>query len=160
MPKAKHETKFRAGDTVRWRRYGITFEVRSAELFKDRVDDEVVWPKDGSQTIHATELELVSRPALPDPHDIEFPEAAKFRAALPDSSVITEFLMWLDEKEIVLAKRAESGWLHTLQTPREEMLMEHFGIDWNKLEDERRAMIRQCQARYAKDELEKARGGA
>lgn len=75
-------------------------------------------------------------------------ELDKMHAITRQSQPIGEFLDWLSYKGIVLAKYKE-GWNFPwpVHTSIEELLAEHFEIDLNKVEQERRALLDYFRAR-------------
>lgn len=83
----------------------------------------------------------------------DYPEHEKLSAISDKSQAIYDFLMWCaEEKGAELATWAEEGLdrMWPLNTAKRELLAEYFGIDLNKLEDEKRAML---------DEMRRANAG-
>lgn len=68
-------------------------------------------------------------------------ELEKFRAAKAEAATLTRFVDWLREEEIVLAERDDEGELWLVRHSTEQLFAKFFGIDLNKLEDERRALL-------------------
>ena len=73
------------------------------------------------------------------------PETDKLVAVSKDSQKIGVFLDWLQENEIVLARYCERDDLHPLRQTIESLLAEYFEIDLNKVEKEKRAIIKHLQ---------------
>ncbi|HUV10815.1 MAG TPA: hypothetical protein VMX12_07525 [Acidimicrobiia bacterium] len=68
----------------------------------------------------------------------DYPEHAKLRAVADKSQAIGEFLdEWLPTQGIILAHVDRDGRVPSIQ----ELLAEFFGIDRDKLEAEKRAML-------------------
>jgi hypothetical protein len=66
------------------------------------------------------------------------------------SQPIGEFLAWLNDQGIVLAKyEGEAVWPRPIYTSIEDLLAEHFEIDLKKVEQERRALQDYFRARNA-----------
>ena len=94
---------------------------------------------------------------------VEYPECEKMKAAQPKSQVIGEFLEWLSERGIVLAKLHEhtDGCLdedgrhnecgcseemfYPIHKPTEKVLAEYYNIDLAKVEIEKREMLRKMR---------------
>ena len=71
----------------------------------------------------------------------KYPESDKVAAVSKESQACGEFLDWLkQEKKLELCEREGGEWLPTF-CPTQRLLEEFFGIDPNKLEAERRAML-------------------
>ena len=83
----------------------------------------------------------------------DYPEHEKLKKVSDQSQVCGEFLDWLQGK-YVLAKYVETGtWagepVHDLRhanVPVQDLLAEFFGIDQDKIEAEKRAMIEACRS--------------
>jgi hypothetical protein len=71
--------------------------------------------------------------------DPDWAECERMSAVRDKSQACGEFLDWLrEDKEVVLATRNEHGALHQWMFPgHERLLAEFFGIDMNKVEEER-----------------------
>lgn len=84
---------------------------------------------------------------FPNHNMSEYPECEKLKAASPKSQAIGEFLDWLEaEKGVQLARYPEdSERLVPFSFSTERLLAEFFGIDLDKVEDERRAMLSSLQ---------------
>lgn len=88
----------------------------------------------------------------------EYPECDKLRKVKDKSQVIGEFLEWLTDRGIVLAKLHEhtDGCIengirecgcseedfYPLHRPTDQILAEYYDIDLNKVEIEKREMLR------------------
>lgn len=69
-------------------------------------------------------------------------ELEKHADAVPSMRVIGDFLDWCEEQKIELAVPTPSGrWLQPHNEGREATFQRYFGIDANKLENERRALL-------------------
>lgn len=77
----------------------------------------------------------------------DYPEHEKLAAIAPFSQAIGLFVEWLqNEKGIHLAEWGPSEWdqrheLHYARTSTVDLLAEHFDIDQDKIEEEKRAML-------------------
>lgn len=71
----------------------------------------------------------------------EFPEHAKLRVVQPLSQACGAFLDWLEEQGLSICEMDASGTRWPVQRSKERLLAEHFDIDLNKLEAEKRAML-------------------
>ena len=73
------------------------------------------------------------------------PECEKLSAIAPQSQIVGEFLEWLtQDKGYCIAEENlgdSSETLIPVYTTTEKLLAEHFGIDLNKVEKERRALL-------------------
>ena len=81
------------------------------------------------------------------------PELEKLAEVRPDNQVISSFLEWLEEKEIVLAEWSgsdceECGAEHLIDMiqTKEQLLANYFSINLDKCEEERQAMLDQIRA--------------
>lgn len=71
-----------------------------------------------------------------------YPEHEKLKEVQIESNACGNFLEWLVEQEIYLAKYNEQGVLRPLRKSINELLEEHFGIDQKKLEEEKQAILK------------------
>lgn len=76
----------------------------------------------------------------------ECPECEKLTSASEESSKIGNFLDWLSENNILLARYEKCNdfkdeMLFPVQKSFEQLLSEYFEIDLNKVEQERRALL-------------------
>lgn len=86
------------------------------------------------------------------------------------SQAIGEFLEWLRNEQVRFARHHEhdescdfgcSDWLESHEyayMPVENLLAKYFGIDLNKLEQEKRQMLADLRLAHAKKEIEKELG--
>jgi hypothetical protein len=82
-----------------------------------------------------------------------YPEHEKLKAVKDRSQAIGEFIEWLEEsKRMCICYREEGGYWPT-GTPINKLLAEHFEIDLDRLEDEKRQMLREQRALNAKHGL-------
>lgn len=80
------------------------------------------------------------------PCSLLYPEHAKLKAIADLSQSQGEFVDWLQEQGIVLAQYDDkSGMFWPDHTPIQKLLAEYHGIDWRKLEAEKRAMLEECR---------------
>lgn len=68
------------------------------------------------------------------------PECDKALAVRDRSNAISEFLEWLDARGVCLA-RYQGEHLYSVNGSRERLLAEHFGIDLDAMEREKRAIL-------------------
>jgi hypothetical protein len=90
------------------------------------------------------------------PKQPEFPEHEKLKTMADKSQACGEFLEWLQMQGYVIARYHEHGdlcargcideRLHPATPNIPALLAEHFGIDQNRLEAEKRAMLDQLRA--------------
>jgi hypothetical protein len=73
-------------------------------------------------------------------YDDRYPECSKLSAATQELTTITEFLDWCEGKAIHLGVYIDHA-LHPIPRSANAIIMEHLGIDQEKLETERRAML-------------------
>ena len=93
------------------------------------------------------EKDFPAKPTAPAEPE-KYPECRKMSSVRERSQPIGEFLEWLSEQGICLAKYSER-WEDTLEVHHEStetLLARFFEIDLNKVEEERRAMIEELQA--------------
>ena len=76
---------------------------------------------------------------------IQYPECEKMKAVEKESRIISSFLDWLSEKDIALCKLEPTGDIRKeffmISTTHERLLAEHFNIDLDRVEKERRAIL-------------------
>lgn len=76
----------------------------------------------------------------------EYPECEKMRAAMDDSAVISQFLEWMDESGLVVARwpeeHSEFAELMPVGRNKEKLLADFFGIDLDKVEAERQHILK------------------
>lgn len=73
---------------------------------------------------------------------VDYPEHEKLKKVQKESQVCGELLDWLqNEKGIVLCKYNDSDYAMPVYMPIQDILGEFFGIDQNKLEKEKVAML-------------------
>lgn len=80
----------------------------------------------------------------------KYPESSRLLAVSKESQTCGEFLDWLRSKGFVLAEydpESESGRLYPAHFSTTSLLAEFFGIDINKLEQEKRAVLEEYQQR-------------
>ena len=77
--------------------------------------------------------------------DDKYPECEKVKSVQPKSQAIGEFLDWLGEKGIHLAKWGDDDKLWPFNKNKEELLAEYFEIDLNKVEQEKRQMLEEIR---------------
>ena len=70
----------------------------------------------------------------------KYPECDKIVAVHDQSQKLGEFLDWLREQGWELCEIWDDGW-YPIHKPAEQLLAEFFGIDLNKVEAERRALL-------------------
>ncbi len=79
-------------------------------------------------------------------------ELAKMLAVQGQSQVIGEFIDWLSSKGMTICSTAgglRGSLFHPVGTPTEELLAQHFGIDLQAAEAERRAVLAELRAENA-----------
>ncbi len=70
-----------------------------------------------------------------------YPEHVKLQRIHKQSQAIYDFLGWCGEHDIVLCELNDNYRYMQTSKNHARLLSEHFGIDQNKLENEKRAMI-------------------
>jgi len=70
-----------------------------------------------------------------------YPMCAKLSAVRNDRAVIQCFLEWLEENDLAICLRLADGRRHRISRSKDQLLMEYFGIDEKKLEEERRKIL-------------------
>ena len=75
---------------------------------------------------------------------MSYPEHEKMRAVKNESQTIGEFLEWLSEQGILLAKY-DGETLFVSYYRIEELLAEYFGIDLNKINNEKDQMLQELR---------------
>jgi hypothetical protein len=81
---------------------------------------------------------------------IETPELDKQHAVIESgaSDTLTEFYDWLEEKGYCIAQFGDkSPYLFEVSTPPNQLFAEFFGIDLDKIESERRAILEELRSR-------------
>jgi hypothetical protein len=79
------------------------------------------------------------------------PELDKMKAVHEKSQAIGEFIdVFLSEKHIVLCESHPTEGYFPVTTSIERLLAEHFGIDLNKCESERRAILKHIRQENTK----------
>lgn len=85
---------------------------------------------------------------------LPLPEHAKLKAVQHLSQAVYDFLVWCDEQRITLAAPiGEAGYQWPISEGREKLLARHFGIDLQKLEREKKAILaeqRELNERHAR----------
>lgn len=78
----------------------------------------------------------------------EYPEHDKLQLIADKSQAIGEFLEWLqEEKQLVICQSADEHYYpHFVR--KEELLADFFEIDLKKLDDEKRAMLKEYRKTY------------
>ena len=80
------------------------------------------------------------------PKNPKYPECDKMIAVSKESHAIGNFLEWLNEQKIVLAEygteRGYRGTLFHTHVSIEKLLAQYFEIDLDKVENERRRMLK------------------
>lgn len=74
----------------------------------------------------------------------DYPEHDKLKKIQPLSQAICEFLEWCaaEGREMVLAEWVNDGsWMLPASVSTEKLLAQHFGIDLDKIEAEKRQML-------------------
>lgn len=98
-----------------------------------------------------TELAEVVRPIREE----WLPECEKLLKVSHISQSIGEFIEWLlNERGYVLAEWNENDELFPVHPDIEKLLAEYFQIDLNKIENERRAILRALRARSGKEQVQ------
>lgn len=75
-----------------------------------------------------------------------YPEHAKMRKVMHLSQACGEFLAAMQEQGRFLCERDETGHLMPTRKSFAQLLAEHFGIDLDKIEREKRAMLQELIA--------------
>jgi hypothetical protein len=73
-----------------------------------------------------------------------YPEHEKLKALNGANQIVGDFIGWLSAQGIVLASYGKGSYddeLFPTHKSRDDLLAEHFGIDRNVLEQEKRAML-------------------
>jgi hypothetical protein len=74
-------------------------------------------------------------------------ELTKWADALPEMSVILDFLDWLEKDRREIAEPREHGnWLQPITESRADMMNRYFKINARKLEDERSALLHSARS--------------
>lgn len=82
-----------------------------------------------------------------DSDRLRLPEHEKLREIQPLSQAVYNFLVWCDEQGMALSlPHGESGYHLPITEGREKLLARHFGIDLNKLEREKEAILAEQRA--------------
>lgn len=91
------------------------------------------------------------------------PELDRLRAVLPKAELLTEFVDWLNGQGIALCSLQETGrtwtdgperlWLPHSE-PYERLFERFFGLDPNKMETERRALLDYLRAKHGEPPLD------
>jgi hypothetical protein len=78
-----------------------------------------------------------------------YPECEKLLAVKDKSQLVGEFLEWASGKNMVLCARpkGDDEEYYPVMQSWEKLLADFFGIDLNKVESERRAMLADLQAK-------------
>lgn len=77
----------------------------------------------------------------------EYPECEKLSAVYEERFAILDFLMWCEGEGIHLARYDEDRpRMVTVSESPDALVMRHFNIDSQKIEDERRAMLENLHA--------------
>ena len=74
----------------------------------------------------------------------DYPEHVKLKAIQPLSQSVGEFLEWLAAEGMAICRYEESREFHgymPVRTSRDQLLAEHFDINLNTLEAEKRQML-------------------
>ena len=89
----------------------------------------------------------------------EYPECEKLTAVAPQSQAIGEFLVeFLPDKGIALCELDEdSGRWHPAHRSVNDLLAEFFGIDMDRVEQERRQILRDMARRQEQNLLDQMR---
>ena len=75
--------------------------------------------------------------------DTRYPECEKLRSVAPKSQIIGEFLDWLMEQGIGFSKYSEKTQYNQPYNPNiQDLLAQFFEVDLNKVEEERRQIIK------------------
>ena len=76
-------------------------------------------------------------------HDEKYPEHVKQSKVIERSAAILKFLDWAQEEKFIefAVQDQKTDWLSPSFTPNRNLVAEFYGLDENKLEAERRAMI-------------------
>lgn len=92
------------------------------------------------------------------PAEPAYPEHDKLRVVADKSQVCYDFLEWLEEQKIVLAKYDEASGqeLYPDYTGRKELLAKFFEIDLKKLDAEKDRMLEVQRAANARNQTESA----
>lgn len=87
-------------------------------------------------------IKTEAEPVKTEQQTSEYPQHEKLKAVKDQSQAIGEFLEWLNEKDFVVAKfDARNCMLYQEYLAMDRILAEHFEIDLNALEAEKRAML-------------------
>lgn len=81
--------------------------------------------------------------------DTEFPEHAKLADVKPLSQACGAFLAWLEEQGYSICEMDAFDRRWPVQKSKERLLAEHFEIDMNKIEAEKRAMLAKLNPAFA-----------
>ncbi len=77
---------------------------------------------------------------------VKYPEHDKLRAMCKDSQLLHNFLEFAAERDVHLSRYANEHELDTMSQRDEDALLAEFtGVDMNKVEEEKRAMIEELQ---------------
>lgn len=72
----------------------------------------------------------------------KYPECEKMQSVRDDSQKIGEFLEWLDQNKMFVAEYNHMDFAQPIRLRREQLLAKYFEIDLDKVENERRKILR------------------
>ncbi len=75
----------------------------------------------------------------------DYPEHEKLKALNGANNIVGDFISWLSEQGIQLARWDKFDELHPINDSIESLLANFFGIDRNILEQEKQAMLDQIR---------------
>jgi len=96
---------------------------------------------------------------------MNYPEHEKVKAIRAESQCQGEFLEWLGEQGILLCRldTGDDSGEHYPYIPiyatKEELLARYHGVDLDKLEEEKQAIIEECRSARAIKEFRRASAG-
>jgi len=76
----------------------------------------------------------------------EYPEHEKLKSLGGANQIVGDFIGRLGEQDLVIAEWANGSELMPIRRSLNDLLADHFKIDQNKLEAEKRAMIEKLRA--------------
>ena len=93
----------------------------------------------------------------------DYPEHQKLRAVKDKSQCVGEFIEWLGEQGIMLCCNDGQVGMYPINWPitesRNKLLARFFGIDLNRLEDEKLAMLDEQRALNVRAAMERQKAG-
>lgn len=74
----------------------------------------------------------------------DYPVCEALAARAPERAILHNFIQWLEEQNVSFVKSFEDGGNAFLTQTSDSLILEYFGIDEQKLEEERRHILENC----------------